>query len=240
MSHETGNFRPEPTDAFSSFSASTLCSFVESVGSSPRNVQELANLRNTNDIRFSEEVSENTYESSVSCLSREARPGIHQYNGHEPESRSIVANDSDSSDSEIFRVKRPSFLKAEKRNGNQAMSSKSSEHQGLKRLKKLQHEGRCRQSVPSECCRNDERNHNISRTSDYKEARRGHLPISIKYRKSGNDEAMIRQQEQHRNDRLKHELGKCTREPPPLEMGPIPKRIKVRGPIYVSSERRLD
>ncbi|KAE8729645.1 JMJ706 protein [Hibiscus syriacus] len=219
-SHETGNFRPEPADDFSSFAASTLCSFEESVRSSPKNVQELANLRNTNDIRLSEEVSENTYESSVSCLSREDRPGIHQYNGHEPVSESIVAHDSDSSDSEIFRVKRPSFLKVEKRNGNQT----SSGHQGLKRLKKLQHEGRCQQS---ECFRNDERNHNISRTSDYKEVRRGHLPITIKYRKLGNDEAMIRQQEQHRNDRLKYELGKCTREPPPLQMGPIPKRIKV-------------
>ncbi|KAL4281159.1 hypothetical protein GQ457_03G020910 [Hibiscus cannabinus] len=236
MSQETGNFRPEPTDAFSSFAASTICCFVEQVGSSPKNqVQELANLGNTNDTRFSEEVSENTYESSISCLSREDRPGIHQYNGHEPVSRSIVEHDSDSSDSEIFRVKRRSFLKIEKRNGNQNMSSKSSEHQGLKRLKKLQHEGRCGQSVPSECCRNDERNHDNSRKSECKESRRGHLPISIKYRKLGNDEALV---EQHQNDRLRQEVGKCRREAPPLEMGP--KRIKVRGPTYVGLERRLD
>ncbi|GMJ16047.1 JUMONJI 13 [Hibiscus trionum] len=220
--------------------ASTLCCLVEQVGSSPKNVQELANLGNTYDMRFSEEVSENTYESSVSCLTREDRPGIHQYNGHEPVSRSIVDHDSDSSDSEIFRVKRRSFLKVEKRNGNQTMSSKSSEQQGLKRLKKLQHEGRCGPSVPSEFCRNDKRHHGISRNSDCKEARRGHLPISIKYRKLGNDEAMVRHEEQHQNDRFKHEVGKCAREPPPLEMGP--KRIKVRGPgpLYVGSERRLD
>ena len=39
MGHDTGNFRPELTDAFSSFAASTLCSFVEQVGSSPKNVR---------------------------------------------------------------------------------------------------------------------------------------------------------------------------------------------------------
>ncbi|KAB2088503.1 hypothetical protein ES319_A03G002400v1 [Gossypium barbadense] len=248
LSHNTGNFRPELTDALSSFAASTLCSFVEQVGSSAKNqVQGLANLGNTNDKRFCEEVSENTYESSVLCLSREDRPGIHQYNGHEPVSRSIVDHDSDSSDSEIFRVKRRSFLKVEKRNGNHTMASNSSEHQGLKRLKKLQHEKRSGQSMPSDCSRNDEPNRNTNRASNYKESPentlkdrygRSNLPISIKYKKLGNEEAMIRQREHHRNDRLKHEVGKYTREPPPLENGP--KRIKVRGPTYVGSESSLD
>ncbi|XWS49520.1 hypothetical protein CRYUN_Cryun12cG0010000 [Craigia yunnanensis] len=246
MSHDTGNFRPELTDAFSSFSASTLSSFVEQVGYSPKNVQGLANLGNTNGKGFSEEVSRNTSELSLSCLSREDRTGIHQDNVHEPVSRSIVDQDSDNSDSEIFRVKRH-FLKVEKRNGNGTMSSKNSEHQRLKRLKKLQHEGRCGQSMPSECCRNYEPNRNINHTSDYKEAPenavkdrfgRGTLPISIKYKKLGNEEAMSRQREHHRNDRFQHELGKNMREPPPLENGP--KRLKVRGPTYVDSESRLD
>ncbi|XWS38787.1 hypothetical protein CRYUN_Cryun19dG0160400 [Craigia yunnanensis] len=251
MNHDTGNFQPKPTDAFSSFAASTLCSFVEQVGSSPKNVQVqvqgLANLGSTNSKRFFEEVSRNTSESSLSCLSREDRTGIHQDNVHEPMSRSIVDQDSDNSDSEIFRVRRRSFLKVEKRNGNDTMSSKNSEYQGLKRLKKLQHEGRCGQSVPSECFRNDEPNCNISSTSDYKEAPenavkdrfgRGTLPISIKYKKLGNDEAMSRHREHHINDRFQHEIGKSMREPPPLEIGP--KRFKVRGPTYVGSESRLD
>lgn len=212
-----------------------------------KQVQGLANLGNTNDKRFCEEVPENTYESSVLCLSREDRPGTHQYNGHEPVSRSIVDHDSDSSDSEIFRVKRRSFLKVEKRNGNHTMASNSSEHQGLKRLKKLQHEKRSGQSMPSDCSRNDEPNRNTNRASNYKESPentlkdrygRSNLPISIKYKKLGNEEAMIRQREHHRNDRLKHEVGKYTREPPPLENGP--KRIKVRGPTYVGSESSLD
>ncbi|XP_022739027.1 lysine-specific demethylase JMJ706-like isoform X2 [Durio zibethinus] len=246
MRHNTGNFRPELTDAFSSFATSTLCSFVEQVGSSPKNVQGLANLGNTNGKRFSEEVSENTYESSVSCLSHANCPGIHQNNVHEPVTRSIVDQDCDSSDSEIFRVKRRSFVKVEKRNGNDTMSSKRSEHQGLKRLKKLQHEARCAQSVPSECFRN-EPNSNINRTSDCKEASenavkdrfgRGILPISIKYKKLGNDEATSRHRELYRNDRIRHELGKSMTEPPSLEVGP--KRLKVRGPTHLGSESRLN
>ena len=94
-----------------------------------KQVQELANLGNSNGKGFSDEVSRNTYGSSVSYLSHEDRPGISQGNVHEPVSRSIVDQDSENSDSEIFRVKRRSFLKGEKRNGNDTMSSKKSEHQ---------------------------------------------------------------------------------------------------------------
>ncbi|XP_022717426.1 lysine-specific demethylase JMJ706-like [Durio zibethinus] len=243
MSCNTGNFRPELTDAFSSFAASTLYSFVEQDGSSSKN--GLVNPGNTNGKGFSEEVSQNTYGSTVSCLSHEDRAGINQGNVHEPLSRSVVDQDSDNSDSEIFRVKRPSLLKVEKRNGNDTMSSKKSEHQGLKRLKKLQHEGRCGQPMTSEGYRNDEPSRNINSSSDCKEAAgnfvkdgigRGTLPISIKYKKLANDEAMSRQQEHQGNDRFQHELGKSMREPPPIEIEP--KRLKIRGPTY--SESRLD
>lgn len=41
----------------------------------------------------------------------------------------IVEQDSDGSDSEIFRVKRRSSLKVEKRTSNDAMGSKNFEHQ---------------------------------------------------------------------------------------------------------------
>ncbi|KAE8671696.1 Jumonji domain protein isoform 2 [Hibiscus syriacus] len=71
----------------------------------------------------------------------------------------------------------------EKRFVNDSMSSKNSEQQGLKRLKKLQHEGRCEQAVPSEskCCTLPN-------------------PISIKYKKLDGEAEMSWQQEQHRND----------------------------------------
>ncbi|OMO77370.1 hypothetical protein CCACVL1_15046 [Corchorus capsularis] len=223
----------EPTMSHdTSFAASTLCSFVEQVGSSAKNVQGLGNLGNANGKEFSEEFSRSTYESSASCLSREDRPGIHPSNNvHEPESRSTGDQDSDDSDSEIFRVKRRSFLKIEKRNG-------------LKRLKRLQHEGRCGHS---EGCRSDEPIRSTKPTYDCKEApengvkdrlgRGGTLPISIKYKKLGNSEeaTMVRQREQQRSDsRFQHEIGKSMREPPSLEIGP--KRLKVRGPTYLGSE----
>ncbi|KAG4134728.1 hypothetical protein ERO13_D08G175000v2 [Gossypium hirsutum] len=221
--------RPEAADALS-FAASTLCSLAEQVGSSTKNqVQGLGNLGNTTDKRFSEEVSRTTYKLSVSCFSHEDCPGINQYSGntcvHEPVSRSVVDRDSDNSDSEVFRVKRRS--KVEKRSGNDSMSSKKSDHQGLKRLKKHQHEGKCGKSLPSEGCRIDEPTHNI----DPENGMKGRLPISIKYKKSGNEEAMSRQREQHRDERwFQQEFGKSVG----------PKRLKVRGPTCVGWEKRLN
>lgn len=97
--------------------------------------------------------------------------------------------------------------------------------------------------MPFEGFRADELNRNINPISDCKEAieisakdrfGRGTFPISIKYKKLGNDESMSRQREHHRNDGFLHELGKSTRERPPLEIGP--KRLKIRGPTYLGSE----
>jgi len=121
--------------------------------------------------------------------------------------------------------------------------------QGLKRLKKLQHEGRYGQTTSSEYCRADESNHgSTSSNSDYKEApecaskdrvaRGSTIPFSIKFKKLTSKEEMGRQREHHRLDRFQHELGKTTREPPPIEIGP--KRLKVRGPSSLGSESRLD
>lgn len=45
-----------------------------------------------------------------------------------------VVNESDDSDSEIFRVKRPSSLKAERRNMNDAVPSKHTEQQVLSNI----------------------------------------------------------------------------------------------------------
>ncbi|KAK8537871.1 hypothetical protein V6N12_044013 [Hibiscus sabdariffa] len=224
--HDSGKFQTELTDAFSSFATSTPCTILEQVGSSPKNVQRVANQVSINGIRFAEEISENTHESSTSCLSRE------------PVTRSVLDEDSDSSGSHIFRrVKRPSFLKFERKFGNDTVSSKNSEQQGLKRLKKLQDEGRCEQSVPSKWCRSDEPKRNVNRSSYCKEAPnigvmdrfgRGALPIpiTIKYKKLDSEAEMSRHQEHHRNDWFRQELGKSKREPP-SEIGP--KRLKV-GP----------
>ncbi|XVE57390.1 hypothetical protein DITRI_Ditri04bG0087200 [Diplodiscus trichospermus] len=242
MSHDTGNFRPELTDACSSFAASTLCSFMEQVGSSSKyQVQGLANLGDSNDKGLYEEVSGYTYGSSLPCLSHQDCPVINRDNVNEPVSTSLVDQDSDNSDSGIFRVKRRSCLKVERRNGNDTLSSKKSEYQGLKRLKKLQYEGRCGQAMPAEGYRTDETSSNCKEApeSAVKDRfGRGSLPISIKYKKLGNDEAMSRQREHHRNYRFQQEIGKSTRGTTPLDIGP--KRLKIRGPTYLGSESSLN
>lgn len=103
--------------------------------------------------------------------------------------------------------------------------------------------------VLSDCCRTDESNGKAVPPSNCKEApdsalrdrfgRGSAIPISIKYKKLGNEEAISRQQrEQHRKDRYQVELGKAIREPPSLEIGP--KRLKVRGPSYVGTEGRFE
>lgn len=120
--------------------------------------------------------------------------------------------------------------------------------QGLKRLKKHQPEGRCGQTMPLESCRTDESNRNFVSTLGYKEAlesasrdrfaRGSTIPISIKFKKLTNEEAMSRQREHHKLARFQHEVGKSMREPPSIEIGP--KRLKVRGPSFLGSESRLD
>ena len=80
------------------------------------------------------------------------------------------------------------------------------------------------------------------------------MPMPIKFKRVGNEEAMGSRQREHNNnnnnnnnnrrDRYHHDLGKTTtttttrREPPSLEIGP--KRLKVRGPSFLGWESRLD
>ncbi|KAJ6943057.1 lysine-specific demethylase JMJ706-like isoform X1 [Populus alba x Populus x berolinensis] len=249
------NFRPEYSEASISCAASTLCSFgepVESFSASADNVQADFNAGKLDPERLFEEGLHSKHEYSVSSLSHDDEfLRIQKSNPRGLEVKSSVDEQSDDSDSEIFRVKRRSSLKVEKRVVNDAASSKNSEHQGLKRLKKLQHEGgRFGQTTSSEYFRADESNHgSTSSISDYKEApesaskervaRGSTIPFSIKFKKLTSKEEMGRQREHHRLDRFQHELGKTMREPPPpIEIGP--KRLKVRGPSFLGSESRLD
>lgn len=94
--------------------------------------------------------------------------------------------------------------------------------------------------------RTDESIHKSSHTSNYKETSErgskdrfarvgGTVPISIKFKKLADEEAISRQQDNCRKERFQHECGKAPREPPPIEMGP--KRLKVRGPSFIGSDR---
>lgn len=121
--------------------------------------------------------------------------------------------------------------------------------QGLKRLKKLQPMGRCGQLRLSQCSTTSEFNCNHSSNGIHSKeipdnvlrARSGvvttSVPISIKYKKLVSEDAMSKETE-HRKNRFQHAMVRHTREPPPLEIGP--KRLKVRGPVFLGSESRMD
>lgn len=88
------------------------------------------NTRIVDSRRASEALSRSAYESSMSSLTYD------DYLGACPDNllpgsdvRPAVGNDSDGSDSEIFRVKRRSSLKVDKRNISDVMSSKHSDNQ---------------------------------------------------------------------------------------------------------------
>lgn len=160
--------------------------------------------------------------------------------------------ESDESDSEIFRVKRRSSVKVENRIVQDSPSI-SIDHQGFKRLKKCQSETSHGLSSSSECSTVDIptsqsfRAYSTSSGKEYNALRdrlsfRNTVPISIKFKKTVSDEAlnMNRNREHyHRFDRFQNESGRSAREPPSLEIGP--KRLKVKGPSILGLESsRLD
>ncbi|KAK3026690.1 hypothetical protein RJ639_041537 [Escallonia herrerae] len=214
------------TETFRTHASDVLCTYPESF-SVVNNVQDHAN-------KSTKVEHGHCYESPLPSQSN-GFSGVHQGNLHMPEFAPIVDHDSDESDSEIFRVKRRSSSKGEQRNSNNGISS-GFQHQGLKRLRKLQPEGRSGQSASSQCSATYDLGCNVSpSTIHYKEARDSGLrersargttnPISVKVKKLvANEEAVSKHREHHRDDRLQHELGKGTRGPSSIEIGP--KRLK--------------
>ncbi|KAK2662666.1 hypothetical protein Ddye_001240 [Dipteronia dyeriana] len=235
-------------EASLSSAASTLCSFVKKAQSS-------TSYNGKPDLRVdvkksSEEVSCMRQESSLLSQTHNECCSTHDNNTRGSEVRAVVDQPSDDSDSEIFRVKRRSSSKVEKRTVND-VSSKNFEHQGHKRLKKHHPGGRCGQLMPSECCQTDLSIRNTCHYSNYKEeasdramveqrfVRVSTVPISIKYKKLSDEEALGRQRDNRRNDKFRHELGKGMKEAPPLEIGP--RRLKLRGPSsFLGADSRYD
>ncbi|XP_010245224.1 PREDICTED: lysine-specific demethylase JMJ706-like isoform X2 [Nelumbo nucifera] len=158
---------------------------------------------------------------------------------------------SEDSDSEIFRVKRRSSVKIEKRNVNNVLSSKFSEQQGLKRLKRLHPEGRFGLSSSSDRYITDKAERHASPSVNSKEVS-GFGPkdrfsggsftsISMKSRPLLTDLKVVYKDDdnivrvnprEHIRKNFEDYVGQTTREPPPIEIGP--KRLKVRGPSYPS------
>ncbi|KAI3453367.1 hypothetical protein Pfo_010030 [Paulownia fortunei] len=158
--------------------------------------------------------------------------------------RSTVNEDSDESDSEIFRVKRRSSAKVE-HISHDSVSVKT-DQQGFKRLKKHQQEVRCGQLTSSSSNPDDQSRNCSSISTESKEAsvcssmdklaRGSGIPISIKFKKTPNEEVLNKHGELRRDHRHQHELGKTLREPLPIEIGH--KRLKVRGPSVLGYEGR--
>jgi len=116
--------------------------------------------------------------------------------------------------------------------------------QGLKRLKKVLPEGRSDQPMDF---RTQELSYKHSHPVSHKSrvevssrdrfARGNGIPISIRYKKFGNEEInMQRDHHQHRKDRFLQQ--QTFREPPSVEIEP--KRLKVRGPSFLGLESRLN
>ncbi|XP_062026657.1 lysine-specific demethylase JMJ13 isoform X1 [Rosa rugosa] len=231
--------------------ASTLCSLSEPLESlyAPNN-----GIANSKTVTLNSKRS--AYESSRSSPSCDECSSVCPGSSNALEVRPIVDQGSDDSDSEIFRVKRRSSLKVERRIINDVLPSNHSENQqGFKRLKKLQPDPRCGRSVPLQSCSTTESSTKLVTTTNSKGApenalrddrfargstisRGSTIPFSIKFKKLTNEDSVRRQRDHHRTDIRQLELGKSRREPPPIEIGP--KRLKVKGPSFLASENRLN
>ncbi|XP_076933023.1 lysine-specific demethylase JMJ13-like [Bidens hawaiensis] len=134
-----------------------------------------------------------------------------------------TCQENDDSDPGMFRVKRRSSLKSEPRNADDSIPP-GFENQGLKRLKRIQPEGRSRPHSASECSI-------YSKEADQSVSTKATTThISIKFKRTGNEEAVS----EYKDYNLNHELGITAREPQPLEKGP--RRIKIKGPSITGSE----
>lgn len=227
---------------------STISSFVELADSITKidHVHE-SHLRNPASIKSSTEALVG-FGDSESLMSDE-HAGGHLRENQRKDVRPTEDNESDESDSEIFRVKRRSSVKIEQRYGQDPLSI-SFDHQGFKRLKKCQSEASNGQLIASEPSVADIPSYTSRpKSNNFKEvadnglrdrfANRNTGTLSIKIKKVGNDEMMSKNGEHQRSDRCQHDLGRTVREPqPPLEMGP--KRLKVKGPSFIGLDNRLD
>lgn len=181
------------------------------------NVQDHTNSNLVND---TENLSHNICQSSLSPLSPNECLSLNQGNQHVSEVILNVDQCNDDSDSEIFRVKRRSSLKVEKRNVNGGMWADHAKLQGFKRLKKIHPEGRSEELVSSDHCASNYLNSDIhfkyakvtTTTTTRDRCSEGiTIPVSVRVKRTQNY------------------TGKITRETIPVEIGP--KRLQIKDPL---------
>ncbi|XP_048500745.1 lysine-specific demethylase JMJ13 isoform X2 [Beta vulgaris subsp. vulgaris] len=237
MPTSTANI-PNSSDTPLSFAASTLCSFRDHDSTHPNNVQAVSN---SNLINSSDDTSYNTCQSSLSNFSNNECLSFNQGNQPSMEDIPSVNHCSDDSDSEIFRVKRRSTLKVERKNVISEIKSDQIKHQGFKRLKKIQPEGRFGETV-NDCESNKKWDGHFKDgkvSAPRNQYNRGSImPVSIKVKRTSGNGSSIKYREHSMNDRFQQDFGRIPREAAPIEIGP--KRLKVKGPSFLGSESRLD
>lgn len=162
---------------------------------------------------------------------------VHQKVALETDCRTIIDQDSDESDTEIFRVKRRP--RAEHRSVHDSMSI-NIENQSFKRLKKHQSGQLGPLCSPEDSSTSDINHRSVSISSQFKDALDFHPRDksvrggTIKLKNgAANEQALSKQDE-----RFQMELGHSKREPPRIESGS--KRLKVRGPSVLGFEGRMD
>ncbi|THU45502.1 hypothetical protein C4D60_Mb02t18600 [Musa balbisiana] len=164
------------------------------------------------------------------------------YQGGSPDT-SVMQEDE--SDSEIFRVKRRSGIKLEKRSASDVVGCSLREQQGLKRLKKVRPEGRHLHVAPSES--------NLSMADQsapvghfvenlepvFSRSSKGMVPKSFKIRREVFvDEVTKLKVNRNKGDGLQSNSLDIIRNSPSTELGT--KRLKVRGPSFPSGSVARD
>ncbi|KAG9452471.1 hypothetical protein H6P81_005375 [Aristolochia fimbriata] len=230
-----GSFISCAPEAALSTAASTLCSFSETCESSmPDYVCRKTSERSVASHESSSHPSSSLNTSSITNQGNSDGISV---------SPSVGVQYSDDSDSEIFRVKRRSALKTEKRAVNSVMKSKILEQQVPKRLKKPhsdeKHDLSQLESVRDKpdlhsCSTSHSRDSSLSAPRSRLVGRT--TPIFSRCRLSQaetelakEDPAKLKSREHTRRDSSHVDLGRTLRGPPPIEIGP--KRLKVRGPF---------
>ncbi|KAL9269506.1 hypothetical protein AKJ16_DCAP12556, partial [Drosera capensis] len=170
-----------------------------------------------------EDVSHSSCESSLSSLSYNEHFGFSGGDLQGSEAMSLVNQCGDDSDSEVFRVKRRSHLKAGKRTYGDALSSdkhgQQLQIQGLKRLKKLQAEERTG-VMPLQQCSNNiiEGDTHLKDCCDSRSQLTRRPPISIRIKKISNKKSAVKQIEHRQNadGNSHHEAGKIMQDKPQI------------------------
>ncbi|MQL94681.1 hypothetical protein Taro_027337, partial [Colocasia esculenta] len=213
---------------------SNICSPLRMDGNSLNNDGSFNRTRIVQDEDYGE-VSGSTYNPALS--SNKCLGNSHGSHGGE------AFQESDDSDSEVFRVKRRSIFKVERKTSTTVMSSSFCKQQGLKRLKRLHPDGKSLQFSPLDCISEKANNYFLppvhSKEAPVSTFRRNAcgvvLPLSIKVKPQLSDSKVVKDEDtmqltarETRRDTSQLFSGGSVREPPPLEIGP--KRLKVRGP----------